>query len=118
MLFMKKKRLPLAALKAQYRTLAKSLAQTGFISRGCVFKRKTGGPGSRYQWSWKNQKQKTLSLTLSAEQYQWLKEAVACQKHLEQTLKKMRRISHRILIEHVPEPPRRKPVAINTLDLI
>jgi len=117
MLSMKKKT-SLAGLETEYESLAQSLSQTGFISRGSVFKRKGGGNGSRYQWSWKDSQQKTLSLTLSLEQYQWLKEAVAREEQLEQTLKKMRRISHRILLEHVPGPARRKPLTIKTLGLI
>jgi hypothetical protein len=109
------KKTTLAGLEAEYESLAQRLAQTGFISRGCVFKRKGGGNGSRYQWSWKAPRQKTLSLTLSLEQYQWLKKAVAREKKLEQTLGKMRRISHRILLEQVPGPPRRKHLTIKTL---
>ena len=116
--FMKKQISALAALQAEYRSLARSLAKTGFVSRGCVFERKTGAQGSRYQWSWKNSKQKTQSLTLSLEQYQWLQEALERQKQLDQTLKSMRRISHRILLEHVPGPSRRKPLSIRTLGLI
>lgn len=118
MAFMKKKHATLPALEAEYRSLAQSLAQSGFISRGCVFERKSPGSGSRYQWTWKDSRQKTLSLTLSAEQYQWLKEALAREKKLDQTLKKMRRISHLILLEHVPGPNRRKKLSINTLGLI
>jgi hypothetical protein len=118
MRFMKKKTAALPALQAEYRSLAQSLAQTGFISRGCVFERKSAGSGSRYQWTWKNSHQKTLSLTLSSEQYQWLKEAIARQNKLEKTLKKMRRISHLILLGYVPGPIRRKRLSIRTLGLI
>jgi hypothetical protein len=115
--FMNKKT-PLADLEAEYERLAQSLAQTGYISRGSVFERKGEGTGSRYQWTWKDAQQKTLSLTLSQEQYQWLKEAIARQKRVEQILKKMRRISHCILIEHISGPPRRKRLTIKTLGLI
>lgn len=115
---MKQKRAAFSELQAEYSRLAKSLAKTGFIARGCIFERRKGAAGSHYQWSWKNPRQKTLSLTLSAEQYQWLKEALLRTKELEKTLKRMRQISHRILLEHVPGPQRRKPIAVKSLTLI
>ena len=110
-----KKKTTMAGLESEYQSLARSLAQTGFIGQGCVFERKGGGSGSRYQWTWKDPRQKTLSVTLSLEQYQWLKEALARGKKMEQTLKKMRRISYRVLLEHIPGPPRRKPLTVKTL---
>ena len=115
---MKKSPSSLRTLQTQYRALARSLARTSFIGRGSIFQRKAGAAGSRYQWSWKDPHQKTLSLTISPEQYQWLKEAMARQRTLEITLRKMRQISYRVLLDHVPGPPRRKRLAIKALDLI
>jgi hypothetical protein len=115
---MKKSLSSLSALQTQYRSLARSLARTGFISRGSIFERKAGTAGSRYQWSWKDPRQKTLSLSLSPTQYQWLKEAIARQQTLEKTLRKMRLISYRILLDHVTGPPRRKQLSIKVLDII
>lgn len=112
---MKKKR---AALEAQHQRLARELAQTGFISQGSVFARKKGASGSRYQWTWKDPRQKTLSLTLSPEQFAWLKAAVAQQRQVEKTLRKMRSICHRILLEHIPGPRRRKSLSVKQLHLI
>jgi len=104
-----------AALQARLRHLARSLARTGFLSQGSVFERKTAGTGSRYQWTWKDGKQKTASLTLSAQQFIWLKKAIAQSRAVEKTLQKMRALSHQILIEHVPGPRRRKNLSIKTL---
>ena|SRR5687767_13208905 len=85
----------LRELEEEYRRLAQSLAAVGYISQGSVFEREKG-PGSRFQWTWKNKQQKTESLTLSQEQYRWLKQAVANQRKLNKTLTKMRRLSAQI----------------------
>ena len=105
-------------LEAQHRRLAQQLGRLGFISQGSVFARKKGASGSRYQWTWKDAKQKTRSLTLSADQFAWLKAAISRQRHLEKTLQKMRQISVRILYDHVPGPRRRKSLSIKQLQLI
>ena|SRR5215510_1033597 len=97
----------LAELEEEYARLAASLASIGYLSQGSVFERKKG-PGSRYQWTWKNRQQKTESLTLSPEQFRWLKKAIRNQRRLESTLAKMRRLSAQILRSTVPEPTRRK----------
>jgi hypothetical protein len=115
---MKQKRAAPAALEAQYRRLARSLGQVGFISQGTVFERKRPGSGSRYQWTWKNRKQKTISLTLSAKQFAWLKAALGRQRQMEKTLRQMRRISCRVLLNHVAGPARRKPLSMKQLGLI
>ena len=82
----------IALLEEEYRSMAQNLGQIGFIVQGSVFERKKG-PGSRYQWTWKNKNQKTESLTLTKEEYQWLKQAIANERALRKTLKRMRRIS-------------------------
>jgi|SRR5215207_5780432 hypothetical protein len=107
----------LPALEAQYRHLAAELAQIGFVSQGSVFQRKAHTPGSRYQWTWKDAAQKTKSLTLSQEQFDWLKQALHNQRQLDKTLKQMRQISHRILLRHIPGTRKRKPLNIRTLHL-
>src|SRR6266446_2782042 len=108
----------LAALEAHLRRLAQSLSRTGFVSQGSVFERKNKTSGSRYQWTWKDSKQKTVSLTLSAQQFSWLKKAIARSHSVENILKKMRRISHRVLLEHLPGPRRRKRLSIRSLRAI
>jgi hypothetical protein len=115
---MKEKSSALAKLEAQHFRLARELSQIGFVSQGSVFARKKGASGSRYQWSWKDPQQKTKSLTLSAEQYAWLKAAIARQRKAEKILQKMHRVSFHILIKQMPNPNRRKPLAIKQLHLI
>src|SRR2546428_9494793 len=108
----------LAALEAQLRRLAQSLSRTGFVSQGSVFERKKNTSGSRYQWTWKDSKQKTVSLTLSAQQFRWLKKAIARTRSVEHTLERMRQISHRVLLEHLPGPTRRKRLSLSRLRAI
>jgi hypothetical protein len=115
---MKEKSRAWKALQARHRRLAQELGRIGFISQGSAFARKKGASGSRYQWSWKDPRQKTLSLTLSPEQFAWLKAAIGRQRKVEQILQKMRRLSHRILLEHTPGPNRHKPLSLKQLRLI
>jgi hypothetical protein len=115
---MKEKSKAWQRLEAQHRRLAQELGRIGFISQGSVFARPQGTSGSRYQWSWKDPRQKTRSLTLSREQFAWLQAAIGRERQVEKILQKMRRVSHRILLKHTPEPSRRKPLSIKTLGLI
>jgi hypothetical protein len=108
----------LSQLHSEHRRLARTLAAIGFVSQGSVFARARGAPGSRYQWTWKDPRQKTASLTLSAKQFAWLRKAIANQRKADRILEKMRRLSRRIVMEHLPEPPRRKPLSIKPLNLI
>ena len=115
---MKEKSRTWKRLAARHRRLALSLGRIGFISQGSVFARKKGTPGSRYQWSWKDPRQKTMSLTLSPEQFAWLKAAIGRQRKVEKILQKMRRVSHCILLEYTPGPNRRKSLSLKQLRLI
>ncbi len=90
-------------LQNEYRRLASSLGGIGYITQGSVFERRQGA-GSRYQWTWKNEHQKTESLTLTFQQYQWLQKAVRNERELKQILKKMRRISEQIFARSVKSP--------------
>ena len=98
---MNKKPQKLAALEGRLRRLAQSLSRTGFVSEGSVFARKKKTSGSRYQWTWKNKRQKTESLTLTQEQYHWLRQAINNERNVKQTLKKMRQISEQVFTQSV-----------------
>lgn len=114
---MKKNSQPGALLQARYDRLAATLAQPGFITQGSVFERPQGSIGSPYQWTWKDPRQKTRSLSLSKAQFDWLQRAVKNQRRLEKTLRLMRRISHRFLLQHVPGIKRPNPVTLSSLHL-
>jgi hypothetical protein len=61
---------------------------------------------------------KTVSVALSREQYQWLKEAIAHWRLMQLTIKEMQRLSRRVLFATVPHPPRRKKLGKKALGLI
>ena len=50
-----------------------------------------------------------------AEQFAWLRKALANQRRVDRILGKMRRLSKRIVVEHLPAPPRRKSLSIKPL---
>lgn len=107
----------LKALEAEYAHLLQQLACVGYLSKGSVVKRAPGKPGSRYQWTTKV-KARTVSLTLSAEQYHWLKETVTSQRKLERLLKRMHRLSRKIMRLKFPNQPRRNPLSKRVLRLL
>ena len=51
---------------------------------------------------------KTVTVALSAEQFQWLKEAIAKQRKVWDTLMKMQQLTAKYVFERLPNPPRRK----------
>jgi len=72
-LFMK---VDLAEIQAEYERLRGQLARLGWISQGYVQDRGPGAGGPCYQWT-RKVKAKTVSVALSREQYEALKEAIA-----------------------------------------
>ena len=103
--------------QADYARLAKQLSATGWISEGYAQDRGPGAGGPCYQWTRKVRK-KTVSVALSKEQYEWLREAIANWRQVQATLKEMQRLSRRVLFETVQNPPRRKRLGKRVLGLI
>ena len=66
----------LAQLEARYTALRQEMAGIGYLSDGSVYRRPAGQPGTRFTWSTKV-KAKTVSLALSADQADWLEQAIA-----------------------------------------
>ena len=100
-----------------YRQLQRQLAQVGYVSQGSVFERGPGQQGSRYVWT-RKVRAKTVTVALSQEQYQWLKQAVANQRELERIVAKMQTLSRQTLFENVPGVVRRKRLTKKVLGLI
>jgi hypothetical protein len=100
-----------------YEQLRDSLGAIGWISEGYVQDRGPGAGGPCYQWTRKI-KGKTVSVALSKEQYEWLKEAIAHWRVVQKTLKEMQRLSRQELFETVPGPKRRKRLGKKVLGLI
>ena len=104
-------------LETVYARLREQLSQTGWISQGYVQDRGPGAGGPCYQWT-RKVKGKTVSVALSQEQYQWLKEAIENWKKLQETLKEMQLLSRQVLFETLPNPKRRKRLGKKVLGLI
>lgn len=101
----------------EYERLQERLGQGGWISEGYVQNRGPGAGGPCYQWT-RKVKGKTISVALSREQYEWLREAIENWRALQQTLKQMQRLSRQVLFETLPHPPRRKKLGKKVLGLI
>lgn len=107
----------LAALKAAYRRLRQSLARTGYISQGSVQQRSVAASGrSGYQWT-RKVAQKTVSVALSAAQFEAMKEAVTNERKLWKTIQEMERVSRRIIFASAPDTRRRKRLSKKVLGL-
>jgi virulence-associated protein VapD len=106
-----------AHLPPPYRQLQRQLARLGYVSQGSVFARGPGQQGSRYVWT-RKVRAKTVTVALSQEQYQWLKQAVANQRELERIVEQMQLLSRQVLFENVPGVVRRKRLTKKVLGLI
>ena len=107
----------LSESKARYETLRRQLAQGGWISEGYAQNRGPGAGGPCYQWT-RKVRNKTVSVALSKEQYEWLKQAIENWREVQRTLKEMQRLSRQVLFETIPHPPRRKRLGKKVLGLI
>jgi hypothetical protein len=107
----------LSRAKTRYEKLRHQLAQTDWISEGYVQDRGPGAGGPCYQWT-RKVRNKTVSVALSKEQYEWLKTAIENWRRMQETLKEMQRLSREVLFETVPHPPRRKKLGKRVLGLI
>jgi len=109
---------PLKAWQRHYGRLRQRLAQTGYISQGSVLDRSTLKSGrTGYQWT-RKLAQKTITVSLSREQFQSLKQAIQNERKLRKTVEQMGRLSRQILFATVPDTRRRKRLAKKVLGLI
>jgi hypothetical protein len=106
----------LAQWEIQYDQLRRRLGGIRWISEGYVQDRGPGAGGPCYQWT-RKVKGKTVSVALSKEQFEWLREAIEQWRKLQATLKEMQQMSRRVLFETVPHPPRRKQLGAKVLGL-
>ncbi len=112
------KQTSLAAWEQQYQRLQQQLARTGYISQGSVLDRSTLRPArSGYQWT-RKVAQKTITVALSLEQFQSLRQAIQNRRRLQRTLREMEKLSRKILFQSLPDTHRRKPLPKKVLGLI
>ncbi len=105
-------------LQREYDRLRQSLARIGYISQGSVLQRTVASSGrSGYQWT-RKRGGKTISVSLSQEQYEAMKEAVANERELWKTIQQMEKVSRQILFETLPDTSRRKRLGKRVLGLI
>src|SRR3989442_3004141 len=90
-----------------YERLRTRLAKVGWISQGYVQDRGPGAGGPCYQWT-RKVKAKTVSVALSREQYQALKEAIANWRETQEILQRMQVLSREMIFGTLPSPHRRK----------
>jgi hypothetical protein len=113
---MKRKKVK-APWPAAYRNLRARLGQIGWIALGSVLERKLPGQGGpRYQWS-RRVEGKTITVALSAEQFAWLKSAIANQRKVWELLEEMNRLTLGYMWETLPSTTRRKRLSKKTLGL-
>ena len=70
-----------------------------------------------YQWT-RKVKDKTVSVALSREQYEALKEAIDNWHQTQEILQRMQALSRHVIFEMLPNPPRRKRLGKRVLGLI
>ena len=106
-----------ATRQKEYARLCAQLAQMGWISEGYVQERGPGAGGPCYPWT-RKVKGKTVCVALSKEQYEWLKQAIANWRTVQQILGQLQRLSRAELFEALPEPKRRKKLSKQVLGLV
>jgi len=90
--------------------LRQKLARTGYISRGSVLARSVSTSGrSGYQWT-RKVAGKTISVSLSQEQFEAMRQAVSNQRELSKTIEQMERVSRQLLFQTTADTCRRKPL--------
>jgi hypothetical protein len=109
---------PRAALEKHYDRLRQKLARTGYISRGSVLARSVATSGrSGYQWT-RKVAGKTVSVSLSPEQFEAMKQAVSNQRELWRTIEQMEKVSRQLLFQTTADTRRRKPLGKKVLGTI
>jgi hypothetical protein len=102
----------------QYSLWCRRLSRLGYISQGSVQDRTARqGGGAGYQWT-RKVAQKTVTVSLTAEQYAKMKEATSNYRRLRQQLKEMEMLSRRIIFERNPHPSRRKRLSPTVLGVM
>ena len=114
---MSKKAASLAQLQRRHQQLRRQLGQLGLISKGSVQDRTARqGGGAGYQWT-RKVAQKTVTVSLTADQFAKMKEAVANYRTLRHQLQEIEKISRRIIFQSAPHLGRRKPLSQIVLGL-
>lgn len=105
-------------MEKHFDRLRQKLARIGYISRGSVLARSAATSGrSGYQWT-RKVAGKTISVSLSQEQFKAMKQAVSNQRELQKTIEQMEKISRQLLFQTAADTRRRKPLSKKVLGTI
>src|ERR1041385_5452627 len=99
----------------EYERLRRALSQVGYISQGSVqdrTARKGGGAG--YQWT-RKVAQKTITVSLTPDQFVQMKKATLNYRKLRQHLKQMEKLSRSIIFQTATHPRRLKSLSRKVL---
>jgi hypothetical protein len=107
----------LAQIQTEYAQLCARLGRLGWISHGYVQDRGPGAGGPCYQWT-RKVKAKTVSVALSLEQYEALREAIENWRQAQEILQRMQALSRQVIFETLPSPTRRKRLGKRVLGTI
>ena len=106
-----KKNVVLAEHAKEYRELQKQLRNVPLLAQGNVFATephpKAPRASTHYKWT-RKVKAKTVSETLSKEQFEVLQEAIEANRQVEKTLKRMRQIAQDAILRALPDSPRKR----------
>ena len=104
-------------LPAAYQRLRQRLAGIGWLALGSLVERNQPGQGGpRYQWS-RRVGGKTVTVALSAEQFQWLQGAIYNQRQVWDILTELQQLTAAHMLKNLPNPPRRKRLSKKRLGL-
>ena len=104
-----------ASLDRQYHQLRRRLGQIGYLSQGSVQDR-TGRPGggAGYQWT-RKVAQKTVTVSLTQEQFEQMRQAVNQYRQVRRLLRQMEQLARKIIFQMAPHPHRRKRLSAKVL---
>jgi hypothetical protein len=104
----------LGAIYREYEKLKEQLSGIGWMSAGYVQDRGLGAGGPCYQWT-RKEKGKTVSLALSKEQYEAMREAIEGWREVEAILDRMQQLTRLRIFGSLPDVRRRKPLTNKVL---
>jgi hypothetical protein len=109
------KKISTSSTQRDYERLRLRLSHLGYISQGSVqdrTARKGGGAG--YQWT-RKVAQKTITVSLTPEQFVQMKKATDNYRSLRQQLAALEKLSRSIIFDTAPHPLRRKTLSRKVL---
>ena len=106
----------LAAVEAEHAELCRELGKARWISPGYVQDRGPGAGGPCYQWT-RKVGAKTVSVALSKEQYEAMREAIEGWRKVEAILDRMQKLTRQRIFGTLPDIRRRKRLTKKVLGL-